>query len=173
MGATISLSYAIGHQDRLSGMILSGPLAAMEAAPAPQRAIAAILSALAPKTGVLAIDPSLISRDPDVVSAYVADPLVHHGKLPARTLTELAAAIDEFPDRVGAITIPTLIVYGTDDCLCPPQGSVMLGERIGAADKTVKGYDGLYHEVLNEPEQEQVLADMCSWLAAHVAVRTA
>lgn len=170
MGATISLRYAIAHQDRLDGLILSGPLAALEAAPALQRIIAGILSALVPRAGVLAIDPSLISRDPAVVSAYVEDPLVHHGKLPARTVTELAAAIDSFPGAVGAITVPTLIMYGTGDRLCPPRGSVMLGERIGAADKTVRAYEGLYHEILNEPEQERVLDEMCSWLAARVAV---
>jgi acylglycerol lipase len=171
MGATISLDYAAAHQDRLSGLVMSGPLAALEAAPAPQRLIAAALSALAPRAGLLAIDPALISRDPDVVAAYVEDPLVHHGKLPARTVTELASAIAAFPDAVGAITIPTLIMYGTVDRLCPPAGSVMLGERIGASDLTVTAYDGLYHEILNEPEQEQVLDELCSWLAARVAVR--
>ena len=61
-------------------------------------------------------------------------------------------------------------MYGTADALCPPAGSIMLNERIGAADKTLKAYDGLYHEILNEPEQDQVLDDMCAWLAAHVAV---
>src|SRR5207248_4475193 len=78
MGATIALRYTIAHQDRLGGLILSGPLAALEAAPAPQRIIVAIVSALAPKAGIVAIDPSSISRDPAVVSAYVEDPLVHH-----------------------------------------------------------------------------------------------
>ena len=43
----------------------------------------------------------------------------------------------------------------------------MLGERIGAADKTVIPYEGLYHEILNEPEQQRVMDDMCAWLAAH------
>ena len=169
MGGTISLRYAIDHQDHLSGLILSGPLAALDPAPAPQRIIAGILSAVAPKAGLLTIDPSLISRDPAVVSAYVEDPLVHHGKLPARTVTELASAIDSFPDGVRAITIPTLIMYGTDDRLCPPRGSLMLGERIGAADKTVTPYEGLHHEILNEPEHGRVLDDTCTWLAAHVA----
>jgi acylglycerol lipase len=170
MGGMISLLYAIDHQERLTGLVLSGTLAALDPAPAPQRIIAGILSAVAPKAGLLAIDPSLISRDPAVVGAYVEDPLVHHGKLPARTVTELASAIESFPDGVRTITIPTLIMYGTDDRLCPPRGSVMLGERIGAADKTVTPYDGLHHEILNEPEQERVLDDMCTWLAAHVAV---
>jgi acylglycerol lipase len=171
MGATISLSYTIAHQGRLRGLIMSGPLAALEAAPVRQRIIAGVLAAVAPKTGILAIDPSLVSRDPAVVSAYISDPLVHHGKLPARTVTELAAAVQSFPDSVGAITIPTLIMYGTADKLCPPRGSVMLGERIGASDRRVVPYDGLCHEILNEPEQDQVLDEMCSWLAAHVPVR--
>jgi acylglycerol lipase len=173
MGGTVALLYAIGHGDRLSGLLLSGPCAALDAAPAVQRMIAAVLSTVAPKAGLLAIDPSLISRDPAVVSAYIEDPLVHHGKLPARTVTELASAIESFPDGVRAITIPTLIMYGTDDRLCPPRGSVMLGERIGSADITVTPYDGLHHEILNEPEQEQVLDEMCTWLAARVAVHAA
>jgi acylglycerol lipase len=170
MGGTIALSYALGHQDRLAGLILSGPLAALEASPAPQRIIASVLSTVAPGLGLIAIDPSLVSKDPAVVKAYVEDPLVHHGKLPARTVTELAAATRSFPNAVGAITLPTLIVYGTEDRLCPTQGSVMLGERIGSADKTVKAYEGLHHELVNEPEQDIVLDDICSWLAARVAV---
>jgi alpha-beta hydrolase superfamily lysophospholipase len=127
-----------------------------------------VLSALAPKLPLFAVDPSRVSRDPEVVRAYVADPLVHHGKLPVRTVAELARAVESFPDGVGAITIPTLIMYGTDDALAPPKGSVMLGERIGASDKTVIPYEGLYHEIFNEPEQQRVMDDMCAWLGAHV-----
>jgi alpha-beta hydrolase superfamily lysophospholipase len=127
------------------------------------------LSVLAPRTPLIAIDASQVSRDPTVVSDYQSDPLVHHGKLPARTVVELAGAIDAFPDAVGSITVPTLIMYGTDDGLCPPEGSVMLSERIGSSDKTLTAYQGLYHEILNEPEREQVLDELCSWLAQRVA----
>jgi alpha-beta hydrolase superfamily lysophospholipase len=169
MGGTIAVSYAIGHQARLSGLILSGPLAALEAAPAPMRLISKILSAIAPGMGLIEIDPSLVSRDPDVVAAYVADPLVHHGKLPVRTVAELAAAIDSFPQAAQAITVPTLIMYGTADRLCPPRGSVMLSERIGSAEKTITPYQGLYHEILNEPEQAQVLDEISHWLGARTA----
>jgi acylglycerol lipase len=172
MGGTIGVSYALKLQERLAGLILSGPLAALEPSPAPQRIIIGIVSAVAPAVGLVAIDPALVSRDPAVVDAYVQDPMVFHGKLPARTITELAAAIDAFPEAVRAITIPVLIVYGTDDGLCPPAGSVMLGERIGSEDKTIKPYEGLHHEVLNEPEQDAVLDDLCAWIAARVGVRT-
>ena len=61
-------------------------------------------------------------------------------------------------------------MYGTEDRLCPARGSVMLGERIGSADKTITAYEGLYHEILNEPEQQEVLDEVCSWLAARVPV---
>ena len=94
---------------------------------------------------------------------------MYHDKLPVRTVAELAAAIESFPTAVAAIKVPTLIMYGTADGLCPPQGSLMLSERIGSTDKTLKAYDGLYHEIFNEPKQGQVLDDMSWWLAARVA----
>jgi alpha-beta hydrolase superfamily lysophospholipase len=172
MGGCLSLRYAMRFQDRLTGLLLSGPLAALEAAPVAVRLVARVLSAIAPAAPVFAVDASLVSRDPEVVRAYETDPLVHHGKLPVRTVAELAAAVESFPNGVAAITIPTLIMYGTADGLAPPAGSKMLGERIGAADKTVIPYDGLYHEILNEPEQGRVMDDMCGWLSARVGVKT-
>jgi len=167
MGGTIALKYAIAHQERLVGLVLSSPLAALEAASPATRLAARVLSAAAPRLGVIAVDASAVSRDPEVVRAYETDPLVHHGKLPARTVAELASAVESFPATVGAITVPTLIMYGTADQLVPPEGSAMLGQRIGSADKTVKPYNGLYHEILNEPEQQQVLDDLVEWLRTH------
>jgi acylglycerol lipase len=173
MGGTIAVRYAVLHGERLSGLILSGALAAFPDAPAAQKAALRAFSRLIPRLPAVAIDAGLVSRDPDVVKTYVEDPLVYHGKLPARTVAELAAAIDAFPSEVGRITVPTLIMYGTDDGLCLPAGSLMLSERIGAPDKTLKAYDGLHHEILNEPEQDQVLDDVCAWLGARVAVAAA
>jgi acylglycerol lipase len=173
MGGTISVRYAIGHQDRLAGLILSAPLAALEAASPATRLVAKVLSAVAPGLGLFAVDPTLVSRDPDVVKAYETDPLVHHGRLPARTIAEMAGAIDSFPNEAGAITVPTLIMYGSGDLLVPPAGSMMLNDRIGATDKTLKTYDGLYHEILNEPERDTVMDAMCSWLRARVRATVA
>jgi acylglycerol lipase len=173
MGGCLSLVYAIRHQQRLTGLLLSGPLAALDAAPAPVRVLARVLSALVPKLPLFGVDPSFVSRDPAVVQAYETDPLVYHGKLPVRTVAELAGAVESFPSTVGAITVPTLIMYGTADRLAPPAGSEMLSDRIGAADKTVIPYEGLYHEILNEPEQQRVMDDMCAWLNAHVGVAAA
>ncbi len=168
MGGLIGLRYALAHQDRLAGLILSAALAQLDAVPRPLELVGRLLSVIAPRAPLIAIDAALVSRDPAVVEAYRSDPLVHHGKVPARTAVQLADTVERFPSTVSAITVPTLILYGTADGLCPPAGSVMLGERIGAADMTVKAYDGLFHEILNEPERETVLADIVAWLGARV-----
>jgi acylglycerol lipase len=168
MGATLALAYAIRHQDRLTGLILSGALAALDVGPAPARLALRLLAAVVPALPLVAVDPTLVSRDAEVVSAYVADPLVHHGKLPARTIAQLAAAIGAFPVTVSAITLPVLILYGSADRLCPPEGSRMIHERIGASDKQIRAYDELYHEILNEPEGDQVLADIEAWIAGRL-----
>jgi acylglycerol lipase len=173
MGGLISVCYAIDHQNKLTGLLLSGPLAALEAASPPVRMIAAILSTLTPQLGVFAVDASLVSRDPAVVKAYQEDPLVHHGKLPARTVHELANKVGAFPSTVGAITVPTLIMHGTADQLAPLAGAKMLAGTISSADKKLIPYEGLYHEILNEPEQQQVMDDMCAWLTAHMPIAAA
>ena len=170
LGATIALCYALRHQDKLAGLILSGPVAVVELPPAPQRAIARALSAIAPWLPVLALDPANVSRDQREVEAYRSDPLVHHAKLPVRTVTEIAAATEGFPAQVPALTLPLLLVHGSDDRLAPVQGSRMVHERAGSQDKTLHVYDGLYHEVLNElpDDRARVLADIDAWLSAHV-----
>ena len=171
MGAMIALRYTAVHQDRLAGLILSGALAALESVPPALRLIGRLLSAIAPRTPLIAIDPSLVSRDPAVVDAYRNDPLVCHGKLPARTAAEIADTVAALPATVGVITVPTLILYGTADRLCPPHGSVMIGERVGSADRTIKAYEGLFHEIFNEPERDAVLDDVCDWLSARAGAR--
>ena len=102
------------------------------------------------------------------MQAYLDDPLVHHGKLPARTAAEIADTTDAFGEQVPEITLPALVMYGTADRLCAPAGSVMLGERLGGLT-TVIPYPGLYHEIFNEPERELVLSDLCGWLDGRVA----
>jgi acylglycerol lipase len=169
LGGTIALRYALRHQDKLDGLILSGPVAAVDLPPAPVRLAAKALSAVAPWMGALGVDPAVVSRDPVEVEAYRTDPLVHHGKLPVRTVAEIAAATERFPEQVGGLTLPILLVHGSEDRLAPVRGSRMVHERAGSEDKTLKIYDGFFHEVLNElPEDRaRVLADIVAWLNAH------
>ena len=164
MGGAVALSYTIEHQDALDALVLSGPLAALEAAPAVQRAAGRMLSVIAPSLGVVGIDSTAVSRDPAVVKDYDDDPLNYHGKLPARTVAELSAAIDGYPEGVTGFKLPMLVMHGTADRLVPIAGSEMVVERVASEDKKFIRYDGLFHEILNEPERDRVLGDIADWL---------
>jgi alpha-beta hydrolase superfamily lysophospholipase len=170
MGGTISIAYALEHQHKLDGLALSAPLAALEAAPLPLRLIAQALSVVAPGAGVVDVDAEAVSRDPAEVRAYLEDPLNHHGKLPARTVQELATAIGGFEAAVPRITLPLLVLYGTADTLVPPKGGRMVHDRAGSADKSLHVYEGYFHELFNEPagERDRPLGDLRAWLDARV-----
>ena len=169
LGGAIALSYALEHQDKLDGLIVSAPAAALEAASPVVRLASKVLSAVVPTLGVFAVDPAAISRDEREVDAYATDPLVHHGKLPARTVAEVAAAIEGYPSRVHVLELPLLVMHGTADRLAPLAGTQMIHAGARSADKQVELYDGFYHEIFNElPEdRERVLDDLAAWLAAH------
>jgi acylglycerol lipase len=171
MGGCVAISYALAHQDKLDGLALSAPLAALEAAPLPVRIVARLLSVVAPDAGIYQVESGAVSRDPDEVADYDADPLNHHGKLPARTLQELADAIAGFEARSPQLTVPLLVMIGTADDLVPPEGGRMIHDRAGSADKTLKTYDGFYHELFNEPpgERDRPLGDLAAWLSEHSA----
>ena len=169
MGGCIALSYAIRHQRRLHGLLLSSAAATVESAPRVARLEAEALSVVTPRAEILELDPSMLSRDEAVVRAYNQDPLVYHGKLPARTVAEIAAAIERFPDAVLGLRLPMLIMAGTADHIVPPSGSRMVHSRAGSVDKTLRLYEGLYHELFNEPEKGVVLGDVAAWLDARTA----
>ena len=167
MGGALAIQFAMDRQDEIDGLVLSAPAAALEAASPTELFLGRVLSRVAPNLGVFKIDAEGVSRDPEVVRDYVGDPLNHHGRLPARTVSELADSIGGFHDGVASITVPLLVMVGTGDLLVPPDASRMVAERAGSADKRLIEYDGLYHEILNEPEQEKVMDDLVAWLDAH------
>jgi acylglycerol lipase len=169
MGAAIAIACAVRHQDALAGLLLSGALADPDAASPVTRALSRVLSKLTPSLGVCQVDASLISRDPEVVRAYEQDPLVHHGKLPARTVAELTGAVGRFPEEVPALRLPILVMHGGEDSLTTIAGSRMVHDRASSSDKTLEIYDGLRHEILNEPEKERVISEMIEWLDARSA----
>lgn len=169
MGGLIALLYAGRHEEKLTGLALSAPLAKIEAAPLPLRLLARTLSTVAPGAGVLQLDGSKVSRDPEEVAAYDADPLNYRGKLPARTVQELVNGVAALPDAVARITLPLLIMQGSADELVPPEGARMVYDRAASTDKTLETYDGYYHELFNEPagERDRPLDDVAAWLLAH------
>jgi alpha-beta hydrolase superfamily lysophospholipase len=170
MGGAIAFASAARLQDSLNGLVLSGPaLAAGDAVPAFKLAMARLLSVVAPNTGAMKLPASAVSRDPAVVSAYEADPLVMHDSIPARTLVELLQAMATFPALAKQLRLPLLIQHGTADLLVPLAAARDVHQAIASKDRTFRPYDGLYHEIYNAPDRDQVIGDLLKWLARHAA----
>ena len=169
IGGTIATAYAVHHQAQFDGLVLSG--ATLKAGTSISRGliiIARLLSLLLPKMGLYVIDASAISRDKAIVDAYIDDPLVYRGKIRARLGTELIKVMQVLPRQMPEISLPILIMHGTADRLSDPNGSQMLYDGVSSSDKTLKLYDGFYHEIFNEPGRKQVFADMEAWLAQRI-----
>lgn len=167
MGGALALTCALRHPGLLQQLVMSAPaLNAGPDVPWLQVAVVKLLSRVLPNVGALTLPAEAISRDPEVVRAYEQDPLVYRGSIPARTLAELVAAMDAFPATVGGLRCPVLIQHGSSDSLAVLEHCRPVYARIGSADRTLRVYDGLYHEVYNEPERERVIGDLLEWLAA-------
>ena len=169
LGGLISTTYLLDHQAGLAGAVLSAPLSRVpENVSAMTITMGRVLSRLAPKAGVLPLDATGVSRDPAVVQAYVDDPLVFHGKTPARLGAEMLRAMQRVTAEAGKITLPVMMLQGSADRLVNPDDARFLYNAVSSADKTLKVYEGLCHEVHNEPECATVLQDVEAWLKAHV-----
>jgi alpha-beta hydrolase superfamily lysophospholipase len=171
LGGLIATVYALHHQDAIAGLVLSSPsvIPPKGVSPATIRG-GRLLSRVAANLPVMALRLDAVSRDPAVVRAYREDPLVHLGKLRARTGAEILEAIAEVQREIGRLTLPVLSVQGTVDLLVDPDAARWVDEHTGSTDHTLHIYEGLYHEVLNEPERDTVLDDITGWLDAHARV---
>lgn len=169
MGGLIATAYTLQHQQELAGLIVSAPLLKPGDSVSGGTIMAArILSALAPRMGVQALDSTYLSRDRSVVEAYDKDPLVYRGKVTARLGSELFSTMAKVEPQMPSITLPLLIMQGTADKLVSREGSKLLFAKAGSKDKTLKLYEGFYHEIFNEKERDQVFADLDPWLDSHV-----
>ncbi len=170
MGGLIAAAFLVERQSEFVAAVLSGP--AIRAPQQPSRftlLMVRIIARLMPRLGVMQLDSSGVSRDPDVVSAYDNDPLVFRGKVTARLAAELFSAMDEVLAEATAIRLPMLILHGGSDSLTDVEGSKAFHETISSKDKEIIVYDGLYHEIFNEPERIAVMTDMKDWLERRLA----
>ena len=170
MGGLIGALYLIEHQGELAGAVLSGPLVKI-----PDNILAVtiflgkVFSVLVPRLGLIAPPEAAgVSRNPAVVRAYETDPLVYRGKTTARLGSEILKAMQRIGTEAPRITVPLLILQGSADRLVSPSGARILHDQVSSPDKRIILYDGLYHEVYNEPEHDQVLLDVETWIESHL-----
>lgn len=165
MGGGIVFAYGVERPDNYDLMVLSAPAVTTQDLVSPVVAfVAKVLGVVAPGLPVQQLDTDAISRDPAVVETYNKDPLVYHGRVPTGIGRVLLQVGETMPRRAPALTAPLLVFHGSVDRLIPVDGSRRLIECVGSTDVELKVYPGLYHEVFNEPERNEVLADVVSWI---------
>jgi acylglycerol lipase len=172
MGGTVASLFVLDRRPDLKGLILTAP--ALEpgenVSPVLIR-LSGVISRFFPKAPVTKVDVKSLSHLPAVIEAARKDPLSSERPAPARTGYEILRAMRRIRERAAEISLPFLVMHGTGDHLTNPRGSETFFERAGSGDKTIKLYDGLYHEILNEPEREQVLEDIVRWMDARSLTR--
>ncbi|MFT6288013.1 MAG: alpha-beta hydrolase superfamily lysophospholipase [Halieaceae bacterium] len=167
LGGLIAVRHLIERQDGFDGAALSA--AALQVAVPPSKLlliVTRLLAAVRPTLGVMQLEATEISRDPDVVQRYVDDPMVHHGKISAGLVINLFKAMAEVEEGSSRVSLPLLIMHGEKDVMTSPAGSVALHGALGSADKSLSLYPGLFHELFNEPERLEVLAELRDWIQA-------
>jgi len=170
MGGAVAFASALRIPGTLKGLVLSAPaLAAGQAVSPFKESILKVLSRFRPCAAALTLPAAAVSRDPAVVRAYESDPQVHHGPIPARTVAELLDAMARFPPAAPTLKVPVLVQHGTADSLVPLAATRPVYETMGSPKlRTLRYYDGLYHEIYNEPEHDSVIGDLERWLDGHL-----
>jgi alpha-beta hydrolase superfamily lysophospholipase len=169
MGGGIVFAYGVQHADDYDLMVLSGPAIAAHTGVSKAKAvIGKAIGSIFPNLPIEEIDANHVSRDPKVVADYQADPLVYRGKVPAGIGKALLVVGEKMHLLAPGITAPLLVVHGEDDRLVAAEGSRRLVEHVGSRDVELKIYPELFHEVFNEPERDQVLDDVVSWISARL-----
>lgn len=166
-GGVVSCVYTLEHQDRIDGLICES-FAFRVPAPGVVLSVIKGLSHVAPHLRVLKLHNEDFSRDPEAVRALNADPLIAGEVQPAGTVAALVRADERLEKSFGQITLPVLIMHGTVDKATVPAGSAFFYDHAGSPDKTLKLYEGHYHDLLNDYGKEEVLLDTTQWIRSHL-----
>ena len=166
LGGLIATRYVLSrNQNQFKGLITSAAALAIDPDLSPfLQKLAPILGILFPKLKTEKLDISTLTRSPDILQAYENDPLVYREGTRARTGAEMLKTIKQIPGLFSKLEIPLLAMHGSDDRTTMPHGTQALYDNAKSADKKLKIYDGLFHELVNEPEREVVMKDIYTWI---------
>lgn len=165
MGGLVTASLLAERKPDLLGAIVIGPPLEFGSGVSRMRLrMARTLRRIAPLMRLRAgLDPSDLSRDPEVVKAYAGDPLVFR-RASASLAAELLDAVGRVGDAGAHVQIPVLMLHGEADRICPPRGTRNFHSQLRGNGHRLRMYPKLRHEILNEPEQEQVFEDVLAWI---------
>jgi alpha-beta hydrolase superfamily lysophospholipase len=163
MGGLVVAAYASQRNPNVAGVVTSGAALSMPDDLSRARVIAVRgLKWLAPRLSLASrLDPNALSRDPEVVRAYLEDPLVQR-KISVSLASEMLSAMKR--TAAAAVRVPMLLMHGEDDRICPVAGSRNFFEQLKVTQREFRSYPGLRHEIFNEPERAAVLGDLVGWI---------
>lgn len=166
-GGVIACNYVLDHPDEMAGLICESFAFQV---PAPDIALSILkgLSHLAPHLHVLKLNNKDFSRDPAVVAEMDADPLIEDETQPTQTVAEMVRADERLKVEFPLMKLPVFIIHGTEDKATKPSGSQFFYDTAGSADKTLKLYEGHYHDLLRDVDKEIVMADIVNWINARL-----
>jgi alpha-beta hydrolase superfamily lysophospholipase len=168
LGGLVVLDYALQHPDRLTGVIAAAPPLGKLGVPRVLMALGRIMSLVCPRFSLnVGMDLSGLARDPAVVQTVLADPLFHR-RGTARLSTEVTAAIDRVQAQAANLSLPLLILHGSEDRMVPPDGSRRFFSRVRDPDREFREYPGAYHGLFADIGYQEVLADTERWIEKHL-----
>ncbi len=169
LGGLTVIRYAETKPDKVRGVVASSPaLARSPRTPSFMVFIAKLLGKLAPGvTFSSGLDPNFLSRDPEAVTRYIADPLIYD-RISAKLGRSVFENMRLVLDKAGEISAPVLLMVGTGDVITPPEGAKKLFERLKVKDKTLKEFKGAYHGIFEDPEWAgKFHEEVVKWLREH------
>lgn len=169
MGGLVTTYTVANDATNIRGWAMTNPLFGIRFEP-PRWKIAAskLLNKVLPSLSLAnELDTSQLSRDPKVVAAYEADNLVF-GTITPRWYMSSLAAQEQVQAAAGSIKLPLLCLIGDSDPITDPDEAMRFYDSCGSESKTLKRWPELIHELFNEPEKDEVIAEVVAWLDAHV-----
>jgi acylglycerol lipase len=171
-GGVIATSYVYEHQTEIAGLICES-FAYDVGLPNAVALILKGISHLTPHLHVFSLNNADFSRDPAAVERMNNDPLITKESQPAETAAVMLTAADALTGHFPQFKVPVLIIHGTEDKATRPAGSEKFFELAGSTDKTLKLYDGHYHDLLNDVDKEIVMTDILDWVSARLPTQVA
>jgi len=172
VGGLIASTYTFEHQQDVAGLICESWAYDVGLPNLVGLAFEGV-AYLAPHLPLYSLKNEIFSRDPKVVEQMNNDPLINTEKEPAETASEILKAAAHLKENMANLNVPVFIIHGTDDKATRWQGSQYFYDNVGSKDKTVKLYEGGYHDLLNDIIKDEVMADILAWVNERVPAETA
>lgn len=169
LGGNFVLNFALRRRSNLRGVIATSPW--LRLINKPSRVLVGILkviNVLCPSyTQSNRLDSKMLSHNAGISESYINDSLVHD-KISARLITTALEAAQWALEHAGEFPVPLLLMHGTGDGITSCEGSKEFAGKV-KGECCLRFWDGLYHELHNEPQQDEVFSFVLQWLKAHVA----